>query len=218
MRPARVAALAVLTAAATALSPLAGHAQSAGQERLATADDLGWAVGSDDASVTVVEFTDISCPYCATFHAGTRAGLQSEFVDGGQVRWITLSYVSGLYPNSESLSVAAECAGRQGHYDDFLEVAYEGRAAWVGAGNDEASAAATRFADRLRLDRPAFDDCRIDPAVHERLTEISALAETVGVRGTPTWFVDGFLVMGDLPLGYARQFIETRLPGRSGPG
>jgi protein-disulfide isomerase len=50
--------------------------------------------------------------------------------------------------------------------------------------------------------------------VNERLSAIRELARTAGVRGTPTWMVNGFPVMGNLPLGYARQFIESQLePG-----
>ena len=58
----------------------------------------------------------------------------------------------------------------------------------------------------------SFHGARVTLAARE-LRKAEALARELGVRGTPTWFVDGFPVMGDLPLGYARHFIETRLPG-----
>ena len=112
-----------------AVTATGASAQAANAERLTEAASLGWAVGEPDAPITVVEFTDVSCPYCASFHAGTRAELMAEFVESGQVRWITLVYISGLYPNSDRLSVAAECAGRQGSFDDFLRLAYEEREA-----------------------------------------------------------------------------------------
>ena len=188
-------------------------AQAANAERLADAETLGWVVGESEAPVTVVEFTDVSCPYCASFHAGTRAELVTEFVTSGRVRWITLTYVSGLYPNSEALSLAAECAGRQGRYEGFLRMAYEDRNAWVGARASRVAAAIERLVEHTDLDAVAFESCRRDVASSERIERVRKLAHEVGVRGTPTWFVDGFLVMGDLPLGYARQFITTRLPG-----
>lgn len=188
-------------------------AQSSDENPLAGAEALGWAVGETDAPITVVEFTDVSCPYCATFHEGTRQALIDEFVDGGQVRWITLTYVSGLYPNSDALTMAAECAGQQGEYEAFLTEAYAGRDRWISATDPAAMAEARRYADTIGLDLTAFETCRQDPTVAERAMAVMDLARETGVRGTPTWFVDGFPVMGALPLGYARSFIVSQLPG-----
>ena len=70
------------------------------------------------------------------------------------VRWITLSYVSGLYPNSDALSVAAECAGRQGRYDDFLTAAYDDRESWLRSSDADAISAAERFAAIPKVAHP----------------------------------------------------------------
>ena len=83
----------------------------------------------------------------------------------------------------------------------------------MGARASGVAAAVTRLAERSELDATTFESCRREGAPNARIERIRELAREVGVRGTPTWFVDGFLVMGDLPLGYARQFIATRLPG-----
>jgi protein-disulfide isomerase len=215
----RLGAPSVLGLLALALTLLLGlPARSAAQDDdpLAGAPGLGWTVGEDDAPVTVVEFSDISCPYCAEFHSGTRAELIEEYVASGRVRWITLSYVSGLYRNSEALLVAAECAGRQGRYEAFLGAAYDEREAWLRAGEGEVAEVIEGLGVQLDLDPAALETCRTDPTVGDRLDRISALAPRVGVRGTPTWIVNGFPVMGALPLGYARQFIESQLEGGGG--
>lgn len=194
-------------------APLPALAQSTNAERLTEAEGLGWSAGPADAPVTVVEFTDVSCPYCASFHDGTRAALRDEFVANGQVRWITLSYVSGLYPNSSTLSAAAECAGQQGHFEEFMGAAYEGRASWIRSSDAGVTAAVERFAGETGLEIGDFASCLLDASPARRLERIGTLARELGVRGTPTWFVDGFPVMGDLPLEYARQFITDQLPG-----
>lgn len=209
-------AIPVALLTALLLTPPALTAQSAPSSEddpLAAAESLGWVEGADTAPVTVVEFTDPSCPYCASFHAGTRQALIDEFVTSGQVRWITLTWVSGLYPNSDALTMAAECAGRQGRYDGFMGAAYSARDRWVVEDDATAMEEARRLASTLGLDLSDFDRCRSDRAVAERAQAVMELARANGVRGTPTWFVNGFLVMGDLPLGYARQFIVTQLQG-----
>lgn len=209
---AAVAASAILVAA----SPRQLASQADEVDPLAEAPALGWSAGETEAPVTVVEFSDLSCPYCAGFHEGTRAALRKEFVASGRVRWITLSYVSGLYRNSERLSVAAECAGRQGLYETFVGAAYDERDRWISARDPELATVVSGLAATTGVDEAAFSACQGDPAVTERLERIGALARDAGVRGTPTWLVNGFPVMGNLPLGYARQFIESQLeePGR----
>ncbi len=212
-RKAEARIFATLTLLTLVTGPELASAQNTVVEKLEISEDLGWSVGVAEAPLTVVEFTDISCPYCSSFYSGTRASLQAEFVEGGKVRWITLSYVSGLYPNSEALFLGLECAGRQDRYDDFLRVAYLDRESWIRADRDEVETVAENLADQVGLDRAAFSSCRTDPSISERLRDIVTLSREVGVRGTPTWFVDGFLVMGDLPHGFARHFITSRLGG-----
>lgn len=184
--------------------------------RLRAADTLGHVVGSPEAPVTVVEFSDPACPYCATFHDDVRSALVEEFVEAGQVRWITLTYVSGLYPDSRAAGLAMECAGAQGRYEAFLAHVYRERDRWLGAASAEAARAFTRFALEAGVDVEAWGACVTregTPAasVDARLRSVAALARETGVRGTPTWFVDGFPVMGALPLPYARSFLVKRL-------
>jgi protein-disulfide isomerase len=178
------------------------------------APELGWVEGRPEAPVTVVEFSDPSCPYCDDFHSDVRARLHEEFVAGGQVRWITLSYVSGLYRNSLLAVQAAECAGEQGAYEAYMDGVYERQGAWAKAAREEALTVLRNLAVRLDLGIATWNACRNERRVRDRVRRVNALAEEVGVRGTPTWFVDGFPVMGALPLGYARSFIVNRLSGR----
>ncbi|MGB0542820.1 MAG: DsbA family protein [Longimicrobiales bacterium] len=192
-------------------TPAVSLAQPANAERLAGVETLGWPVGNEDAPVTVVEFTDVSCPFCASFQRGTRAALREEFVESHQVRWITLSYVSGLYPNSGTLSVAAECAGQQGRFEAFMEAAYADRDSWLRAGDTAISAVIEDLAEATDLEMTGFVSCLLDVSPAERIRKITELARELGVRGTPTWFVEGFPVMGDLPLEYARSFITSQL-------
>ena len=212
-REAEARIFAILTLLTLAAGPGLASAQNTAVEKLEISEDLGWSVGDPEAPLTVVEFTDISCPYCSSFYNGTRASLHAEFVEGGKVRWVTLSYVSGLYPNSEALFLGLECAGHQDRYDDFLRIAYLDRETWIRANRAGVETIVENLADQVSLDRAAFSSCRADSSVRERLKNIVALSREVGVRGTPTWFVDGFLVMGDLPHGFARHFITSRLEG-----
>ena len=186
---------------------------------------LGWTRGSVDASITVVEFSDLSCPYCAQFHTDVRAQLIADFAEPSAaisdqrpppnhvppVRWITLSYVTGLYPNSLVAAEAVECAAQQGAHEPYLDRVYREREGWLRASRADALDALRHHAEALELDVAAWNACRNAPETRSRIRQINALAQDIGVRGTPTWVVDGFPVMGALPLDYARSFIEQRL-------
>lgn len=208
-----VAAALCLVVAAPAL-----HAQVSEDPTVATAQlltevapALGWSRGAPEAAITVVEFSDLSCPYCAEFHGDVRAELIAEFVESGAVRWVTLSYVAGLYPNSLLASEAVECAADQGAHEPYLDRVYRERDGWLRAPRAAALDDLERHARDLGLDIEAWHTCRDAPETRNRIRQINALAQDIGVRGTPTWVVDGFPVMGALPLAYARSFIERRL-------
>ena len=203
----------ILTLLTLAAGPGLASAQNTAVEKLEISEDLGWSVGDPEAPLTVVEFTDISCPYCSSFYNGTRASLHAEFVEGGKVRWVTLSYVSGLYPNSEALFLGLECAGHQDRYDDFLRIAYLDRETWIRANRAGVETIVENLADQVSLDRAAFSSCRADSSVRERLKNIVALSREVGGRGTAAWIVGGVQVRGDLTHGFARHFITSRLEG-----
>lgn len=187
--------------------------QSPAEEALVGAEAVGWSVGSSDAPVLVIEFSDLSCPYCATFHEGTRKALREEFVENGQVRWITLSYDSGQYRFSGMAARGAECAGRQDGYEAYSGSMLRRRDEWIGGPARTVESTIAAVADALDLDGDAFAACLGSTVIDERLETVRDMAARAGVRGTPTWFVDGFAVMGALPLGYARSFIVDRLEG-----
>src|SRR5690606_24185800 len=77
---------------------------------------VGWVTGLDDAPVTVIEFSDFGCPFCAQFALDTYPTLHTEFVLAGQVRWIYVPFVIGRFPNGEGAALAGECAGEQGRF------------------------------------------------------------------------------------------------------
>jgi protein-disulfide isomerase len=94
-----------------------------------------------------------------------------------------------------------------------MGAAYAARESWLRSGDADVTAAVERFADQSRLEVAGFAACLLDASPAGRIERIAALARELGVRGTPTWFVNGFPVMGDLPLEYARRFITDQLPG-----
>ena len=173
--------------------------------------DLGTVLGNPDAPVQVVEFSDLSCPYCAEFHKETFPTLVEEYVETGKIQWVFVTYVSGLYPNSLAAGTTAECAGEQGQYQAMVSALYEARDGWVRAGMSTAGGVFTGLAEELGLDMEAFLACARDEAKAERVLSATPLSREHGVRGTPTFVIDGFPAMGALPIDFIRRMLDRRI-------
>lgn len=172
---------------------------------------LGFSAGNSDAPVQVVEFSDFSCPYCRTFHQEIFPTLEAEYVETGKIEWTYVTFVSGLYPNSLAAGATAECAGAQGLFAEMRDLLYATQDQWKRASPREAGSVFESLADQLDLDNNTFRACVLSEEITERIKAASPLAAQVGVRGTPTYVIDGFPAMGALPVDFIRRMLDRRL-------
>ncbi len=168
--------------------------------------DAGYSSGLDSAPVTVVEFSDFGCPYCAQFALSTYPDLHSEFVLSGQVRWVFVPFVSGLFPNSEQATVAAECAGEQNRFWPMHDAIYEEQPEWRRGEADDAYFLG--LAREASVEVEAFQRCLEEDAPRARIQHNNGLARAAGIRGTPSFIINGRLVQGALPPEHFRTLLE----------
>jgi protein-disulfide isomerase len=80
-------------------------------------------LGSKDAPVTMVEFTDYQCPFCQRFHMQVYSLLKKDFIDTGKVRFYSRDLpIESLHPNAIRAAQAARCAGDQGQFWQLRDV------------------------------------------------------------------------------------------------
>jgi protein-disulfide isomerase len=220
----RVRTLLLLLVAASALGcggEQAGAAsdQEAGHQ-LVDVTHLGFNEGDvDGAFVRVIEFSDFGCAYCREFHVETYPSLRDEFVETGDVVWKYVPFVTGLFPHSERASLIAECAGEQGRFAAIRDVFFHRQPEWVRA--EEVEPHFDRYIDEAGLDRELLSACLERDRPRERLAASLASAQQLGVRGTPTFFVDGYPLSGAVPLEIFREILTEQLSYREhdeGPG
>jgi protein-disulfide isomerase len=171
--------------------------------------------GPDSAPVKMVEFSDYQCPFCELFVTTTEPELQSEYIQNGlvQMEFHNFAITGGNGPpdsNESTLAAeAAECANDQGrfweyHYKLFAEQSGENRGAFL---PDRLK----QFATDLGLDRGEFDAC-LDSHKHIGLIqEEREEAIQTGVGGTPSFLINGELVVGYQPFDQFRLHIEKAL-------
>jgi protein-disulfide isomerase len=139
-------------------------------------------LGSADAPVTVVEFTDYQCPYCLKFIRDTFPKLKEAFIDTGKVRWVIRDMPLGFHKNARKAAQAAHCAGEQGKFWEMRTVLFA-NAKKLEEGN------LPGYAQVIGLDGAAFASCLASDRHLAGIDTSVQDAGTVRITGTPTFVV-----------------------------
>src|SRR3972149_530771 len=153
--------------------------------------------GQDGAPVTIVEFTDYQCPFCSRHFIETMPQIEKDYISSGKVRYLLRDYPLPFHGNATAAAMAARCAGDQGKYWEMHDVLFEKQDEWADAvdGGDTFSG----YAKTLGLNSPTFSSCLSQKNHKVAIDADYALAQELGVSGTPGFFINGKLVVGALP-------------------
>jgi protein-disulfide isomerase len=175
-----------------------------------------YSIGNPDAPLTMVEFTDLQCPFCRHFYMTTFERLKTAYIDTNKLRYVSRDFpLEAIHPMALSAARAARCAGAQGRF-------WEMRHAILKNNSTLTYESFLGDAATLQLDPSRFRTC-VD-AADAFSTEIAhdmADAERVGVTGTPAFVIgrtsgttlDGILVMGAQPYEAFDAQLKAFLPG-----
>src|SRR3989344_3255746 len=72
--------------------------------------------GDKDAPVTIVEWSDFECPFCARFYEQTLPSIEEEYIKTGKVKLVYRDFPLSFHPQAQKAAEAAECAGEQDKY------------------------------------------------------------------------------------------------------
>lgn len=173
-----------------------------------TAPLEGRVKGLATAPVTIIEYADLQCPNCALFARTTEREIERQYIETGKVR-LEFRHFPFLGKESERAAEALECAGEQGKfwpYHDALFAAQAGENR--GAFSDKNLRA---IADRAGLDGAALAACLNSGRYHDRVQADKLAGEAAGVQGTPTFFINGRMVVGAQPFSVFQAVIEQAL-------
>lgn len=142
-------------------------------------------VGPDDAYVKVYVFSDFQCPVCRRV-AEPLKQLARDFGDDVQIVWMNHALPS--HPRAGAAARAAIAAQRQGKFWEYHDLLFDKQ--------QLGDADLTAYAETLGLDLAKFAADMADPAVAAQVEYEGALAEAMGIRGTPGFVVNGQKTVG----------------------
>lgn len=151
------------------------------EPRLDVTDGGNPFLGPKDAKVTIVEFADYQCPFCARM-VPTLKEIVKKY--DGKVRWVYRDFPLDFHDQAMPAAVAASCAGQQGKYFEMHQMLFDNMQT-LGADLYKKKAA------ELGLDAAKFEECQKDPKVREEAMADMGEGQKFGVNGTPTYFVNG---------------------------
>lgn len=169
--------------------------------------DLGGARGT----VTVLEFSDFGCRYSERFAVTAYPEIAAAYVRTGAVRWKYVPFALGMFPNGARAAAAAECAAEQSAagFRRLHERLFAAPSEWRNLGDP--ARVFERYAREARLDAGRFGACLAARPPAERIRAANALADELGVRSTPTFFINGRRVEGALSAAEFRTLLEQAL-------
>ena len=160
--------------------------------------------GKPDAPVTIIEFSDFQCPFCAKFYQEAYPQIIKEYVDTGKVKLVYRDYPLGFHPNAQKAAEASECAHEQNKFWEMHDKLFE---------NQESLSEVNykKWATELGMDSNKFNDCLDTGKYEEEVQKDLQAGSDAGVSGTPGFFVNHQIISGAVPFAVFKEVIDAEL-------
>jgi protein-disulfide isomerase len=144
-------------------------------------------LGDPDAPITIIEYSSLTCPHCASFHGGLLPDIKKNWIVPGKARLVYRHFpLDGLALRAAAV---ANCVEGDAYFS-FLDALFRGQTQWARAKNPIAALAqVARFAG---IDQKAFDACLADKEEMDHITKQQVDGrKAYGINSTPTFIVNG---------------------------
>jgi len=173
--------------------------------------------GNPDAPITILEFSDFQCPFCARFHQQTLPSIIEEYIDSGKVKLVYRDFpIQSIHPNALPAAVAAECANEQGMYWQYHDTLFEKQNAWAKLDTGSALSEFSQYASNMGLEKDQFDSCLGSGKYLQEVQHDLSDGRDYDITGTPGFFIGneqiGFVkIDGAQPFDSFKKVIDSQL-------
>ena len=164
--------------------------------------------GSRTAPVTVYEMSDFQCPYCRQFALETFPALDSAYVATGKVRWAFINFpLTSIHQNAAAAAEIALCAAKQDKFWPVHDLLYRHQDVW--APLKEPAAFLLSLADSAHLSKTTLLACAKAQSTDAEVRADAEGAQRTGAGSTPSFYIEGGLLVGAQPLPVFRQVLDS---------
>lgn len=170
-------------------------------------------LGRKDAPVTIIEFSEFQCPYCARFSAGTFPKIRKDYIDSGKVRFVFRDYPLSFHKNALRAAEAAACAADQGMFWEIHDLLFKHQ-------DQLTDEDLKRYGKEAGLFMNDFNFCLESGKNAGEIRKDIQDGKRAGVTGTPSFFVGvtrqddrilGTFIKGTKPFSTFKAVIEEKL-------
>lgn len=159
-------------------------------------------LGPEEAPVTMIEFGDFQCPFCARHYLSNHEPLLKKYE--GKIRYVYKHFpLTQIHPQAMIASIAAQCAHRQGRFWDYHDLIFRYQ-------QELSEGRLLEWGKKLGLGE-SFEKCLKERATQAEVEQDLKDGMGAGVRGTPTFFINGRVIPGALPLSTFQEAIDQNL-------
>ncbi len=168
-------------------------------------------LGNANAKVTMVEFSDFQCPYCKQFFTNTESQIINQYVNTGKVKLVYRQFPLPFHPNAHVAAEASECANEQNKFWEYHNLLFQKQNDWVNIQQPDVLSTFTDYAGQLGLNTDQFSSCVTSGKYKKKVDDDMNAGNTAGVTGTPTFAIDGNVLVGAEPLATFQAAIDKEL-------
>ncbi|MCB9359628.1 thioredoxin domain-containing protein [Candidatus Woesearchaeota archaeon] len=166
--------------------------------------------GSSSAKVTIYEWSDFECPFCARFYTQTYGQIKSNYIDTNKVNLVFRDFPLSFHPQAQKAAEAAACAGEQDKFYAMHDKIFD-------EGVTGGVATFKQYAADLGLDTTEFNSCLDNGDTASEIAKDMQDGQAVGVTGTPGFLITTTVssvtvedVQNAIPSAYSRNMVALK--------
>ncbi len=168
-------------------------------------------LGKKDAKVTIVEFGDLQCPFCRSYFNTSFQQIKKEYIDTGKVKYYFRHYPLPFHAMAKPAAMAVECANEQGKFWELHDLIYVEQEKQGQGTIDFTNDDLKTWAANAGLNTGQFNQCLDSGKYASVVDEDMQAGNTAGVSGTPTFFINGEMIVGAQPFDSFKALIDKNL-------
>lgn len=170
-------------------------------------------MGRRDAPVTIYEMSDFQCPFCRRHALETLPILEREYIETGKVRYVFINFpITEIHPNALPAAELGLCAARQDKFWPLHNLLFQSQRSW--APLEDAKPALLALSDSVGMDRARTLACLADSAIGKAVEEEAMASVRTGANATPSFFIEGGLLVGAQPIEVFRPILDSIIAER----